>query len=73
MIWQPKPGQRVRIRYRCGIAEQMPHHNCAGTVIRAGRGPGSINAEVRLDSDAVGGEWLSVIVPRGNLFAEGNP
>ncbi len=60
MIWQPKPGQRVLVRYRRGIAQAMPMHGEAATVLAAGRGPGPRN--VMLD---IGGRVA--VVPRGNL------
>ena len=71
MIWRPKRGQRVEIRYRRGpMRLTMKLHGCPGTVRRAGRGPGPINVEVLLDPPAAG---IWVIVPRGNLLvaAEG--
>lgn len=67
MIWRPKRGQRVEIRYQRGpMRLAMKLHGCRGTVRRAGRGPGPINAEVLLDPPEAG---IRVIVPRGNLVA----
>ncbi len=64
MIWRPKPGQRVRLRYAKRYARIMPCHDRTGAVLAAASGPGPVNALVKLD----GGE--AVVVPRGNLFLE---
>jgi len=64
MIWRPKPGQRVLIRYRKSTAFSMPFHGVHATVERAANGPGPINAQVRTDTGR------RTIVPRGNLTIE---
>lgn len=48
MIWQPKPGQRVRIHYRKSAKDGMPYHGLHGTVEKVGRKPGPINALIRI-------------------------
>jgi len=69
MIWRPKPGDRVEIRYgvqwRKGRRFELLHES-RGIVKEAGRGPGPINALVELD---LGGYPPLVVVPRGNLVA----
>lgn len=62
MLSNPKPGARVRIRYRAGVRERMPWHNAVGTVeIVCRKRPR--NHGIRI------GETL-VSVPAGNLNAE---
>lgn len=61
MIWQPKPGDRVILKYRKEMRQVCPHYQ-VGTVEIAGRGPGPICALVKLDSDD-----KKIVVPRGNL------
>jgi len=65
MIWQPKPGQRVRLHYAERYRAQAPHHGRTGLVVRVAKGPGPISAEVCLDTTG-----RHVVVPRGNLVAE---
>lgn len=64
MIWRPKAGMRVQLRYskawRSVVAPGL--HESTGVVIAAGAGPGPINARVQLD------DGRDVGVPRGNLF-----
>jgi hypothetical protein len=68
MIWQPKIGQRVMIRYRKGNPKGMMKLNgCVGTVCVFARGPGPRNVAVLLDPAGAG---VKVIVPRGNLTLE---
>ena len=62
MIWRPKIGQRVQLRYRRSMREAVGLHLATGTVICVATGPKSINAKIRLDTGKI------VIVPRGNLF-----
>ena len=62
MIWRPKIGQRVQLRYRKSMRDVIGLHLVTGTVIRVATGSKSINAEIRLDNGK------TVIVPRGNLF-----
>ncbi|HUS46134.1 MAG TPA: hypothetical protein VM219_08925 [Phycisphaerae bacterium] len=65
MIWRPKPGQRVVVRYNRLARRFFPHHGREATVETVGDGPGPINAQVRFD------DGIRVIVPRGNLFPGG--
>lgn len=62
MIWKPKLGQRVEIRYAKNRAHLFPRHGCKGVVCVSGTGQRAVNVLVRLDDGA------DVIVPRGNLF-----
>lgn len=62
MIWRPRPGQRVELHYNPRMRKATGLHLARGTVVVAGKGPGPINAEVRLDDGCL------TIVPRGNLF-----
>lgn len=62
MIWRPRNGQRVELRYKKSMRPHCPH-GAHGVVLKAGTGK-IINALVMLDS----GEQM--IVPRGNLFPE---
>lgn len=63
MIWKPKAGQRVVIRYAKKRAQLFPYHNRVGVVVVASSGACAVNVMVRLDDDSV------VVVPRGNLVA----
>lgn len=63
MIWTPKPGQRIQIRYAKAARAAVGHHGATGTVITAARGPGPRNAAIQIDGAAA-----PIIVPRGNLF-----
>lgn len=62
MIWKPKTGQRVEIRYAKKRAHLFPRHGCKGVVRVTGAGQRAANVLVRFDDGA------DVIVPRGNLF-----
>lgn len=61
MIWKPKAGQRVVIRYAAKRAHLFPYHNRQGLVTIVGTGRGPINVMVVLDGEG------AVYVPRGNL------
>lgn len=65
MIRRPRPGQPVTLRYAAIKAtKQRPAlHLATGDVVAAARGPGPMNALVRLDDGRL------VVVPRGNFFA----
>jgi len=63
MIWRPKPGMRVELHYR-KATRANGLHMARGIVTIAARGPGPINAEVKLD------DGRAAIVPRGNLAEE---
>jgi hypothetical protein len=68
MIWRPKVGRRVVVRYAPPARGVLPHHGREATVRGfAARARGPKNVLVEFD----GG--LRMIVPRGNLFraAEG--
>lgn len=67
MIWQPKPGQCVRVHYRPGFARIMPFQGLTGRVLVASRGPGPRNVLVEIDLPT--GKTLRVGIPRGNLVA----
>lgn len=60
MIWQPRPGQCVRLHYRW---RTMPLHGRTGVVVCFGRGPGPRNVGVEVDGSLY-------VVPRGNLQTE---
>ncbi len=61
MIYQPRIGQRVQLRYARQRAQFFPYHGRTGEVITvAGRG-GPVNALIKLDNGT------RVVVPRGNL------
>lgn len=63
MIYRPRPGQRVQLRYRPSLREYTGLHLATGTVVVAGApGGGPINALVALD------DGRRVVVPRGQLF-----
>ena len=76
MIWRPKPGQAVQIRYRKAARDKMVIQSAAGVYYRlheirgiveaAGTGRGPINALVRIRFFS--GDLL-IVVPRGNLFS----
>lgn len=62
MIWQPQPGQRVRLHYGKLWGQITAMQGKAGTVItRCGRRGGPGNVRVKLD------DGQTVTVPRGNL------
>ena len=75
MIYRPKKGQRVQVRYNKkhrsnvqALAEWIGQtepvcHETLGTVERVASGQRCVNVEVLLDNGT------SAIVPRGNLFA----
>lgn len=64
MIWHPKQGQRVELRYNRRLRGD-PHfaalHGSRGVVICAGSGRGPVNAAVQLR------DGRTLVVPRGNL------
>ena len=65
MIFQPRPGQRVRVHYNRHQAPLMPYHGQEGVVrivARGGGGPRNVGVEI-------GGRM--VVLPRGNLVAIG--
>jgi len=76
MIWRPRPGQRVKIRYRAKSRGKrkgprmppMPYRGRLGTVTRVSRGRRFINVEILLDTPGRRGE-RHVVIPRGNLIA----
>lgn len=59
MIWHPKPGMAVELRYRKSNRKDTPH-GLRGIIIAAGKGPGPVNAAVKIGDEIM-------IVPRGNL------
>jgi len=63
MIWQPKPGQKVRINYK---NKGMPLQDAEGTVLFAAKGRGPQNVLVKfigIHTD------IFEILPKGNLNA----
>lgn len=72
MIWQPKPGQTVRIHYAKDKAPHMQFHGESGVVHKTAIGPGPINALVLVelieDRHREVRPLYPVIVPRGNLI-----
>jgi len=69
MIYRPRAGQRVTLRYRAPRRKGAPSlrdwtglHLARGTVAVAGTGGGPLNALVDLD------DGRRVVVPRGQLF-----
>ena len=62
MIWQPKQGQNVQLRYRKSLRAETYLHEALGTVEKVAKGPKVKNCLIRLP-------WgFLVVVPRGNLF-----
>jgi hypothetical protein len=76
MIWRPRKGQAVVVRYNKRAARFLPHHGEAAEIVRVARGPGPRNVEVR-SARLRRGEislrgfpsGVRMIVPRENLFA----
>lgn len=67
MIWRPKVGQRVEIRYAKGrMRMAMKLHGARGVLRRVAGGKGPLNVEVLLDPADAG---ICVCVPRGNVMA----
>ena len=69
MIWRPKTGQRVELRYAAKwqrFAElfggNVPNRIHA-TIIKVARGPKQLNVLVETDFD-----YTMIVVPRGQLF-----
>ena len=65
MIWRPKPGQMVQIRYRKSARAVIPFHKFFGLVEAAGTGPGPINALVWVP---LNDKSHRIVIPRGQLF-----
>ena len=63
MIWHPRIGQQVVIRYRKAWKALMPWEGGEGVVVCVARGPGPINAMIETERGRV-------VVPRGNLVAK---
>lgn len=63
MLSNPKPGDRVRIRYRKGVRETMPWHDQVGVVVIACRARRCRNHAVQIGTAVVA-------VPAGNLMQE---
>jgi len=61
MIYQPKPGQKVLIRYRPSLRQETGLHLTAGTVLTVASGPKTKNCLVQIED-------RKIVVPRGNLF-----
>jgi len=57
MLVHPKPGARVRIRYRTVLRDFMPYHDKTGTVEIVSKGPGPRpdgNSTARADANRDG-------------------
>jgi hypothetical protein len=71
MIWCPKPGQAVELRYRKSMRDATGLHAKKGTVLVFARGPKTKNALVRVGITHPD-RWMTyknIVVPRGNLRA----
>ena len=64
MIFQPRPGQRVRVHYNRHLAPMMPYHGQEGVVRIISRGGSPRNVGVEIAG-------RMIVVPRGNLVAIG--
>ena len=62
MIWQPKPGQLVRLQYRKSLRAETYLHMAKGFIKKVAKGPKTKNCLVVLP------HGYRVVVPRGNLF-----
>jgi hypothetical protein len=62
MSRHPRIGQSVEPWHKKSAAHRFPHHGRLGTVVVAGKGPGPVNALVRMEETGT-----LVVVPRGNL------
>lgn len=63
MLSNPKPGARVRIRYRAGVRERMPWHDRVGRIAIVCKARRCRNHGVEVDGRIVA-------IPAGNLNAE---
>ena len=79
MIYQPKPGQKVLIRYRPTLRKETGLHMATGTVLTVASGRRTKNVLVRTyREDHNAGLYsrfctgwiteINVVIPRGNLF-----
>lgn len=66
MIWQPKPGQIVQVRYRKSMRIMTRLHTQEGKIITVAAGQKQKNALVEFDRGY--GEVDRFVIPRGNLF-----
>jgi hypothetical protein len=66
MIWQPKPKQRITLKYRKTLRHDTGLHGATGSIETVASGVKTKNALVRLDNGR------RVVAPRGNLFIEGD-
>lgn len=62
VIWRPKVGMEVELRYNKRLREWTGLYLAKGTVCKVGVGKGPINALVELR------DGRKVVVPRGHLF-----
>ena len=69
MIWQPKVGMRVQVRYDKKRASLFHFHGLRGVIEKIANGNGPINCLVRFRWQKEDGTWFdrSEIFPRGNL------
>ena len=63
MIYQPKPGQKVLIRYRPSLRQETGLHMATGTVLTVASGRKTKNCLV-----SVSNYGIKFVIPRGNLF-----
>lgn len=63
MLTNPKPGQRIRVRYNKRLRTHMLYHDNAGRILIPSRGRPR-NHLVALD------DGTKTIIPCGNLFSE---
>lgn len=71
MIFHPRVGQEVKIRYRQSLRPLSKFHNMTGRVLQVGKGKGPVNVLVGISVLRwhPGTPDIQVVVPRGNLFA----
>ena len=70
MIWNPKPGQSVELRYAKKKRSMVMYHEYIATVLKASKGPGPKNVLVHIQTIHGAKDWggVKVVVPRGQLF-----
>ncbi len=61
MIWRPKPGQRVILKYSPKKRQFIHHHGVIGVVVKASKGRKMVNALVDTSKGLM-------VVPGGHLY-----